>query len=386
MLQKFLTVTIAMALTGMALAQESVTTTTAATVETAPKDEKKFPVTISGYVDAYFRFNFANAKSAGATNNKTSFTNSQNSFELGMASLKLEHTTGKVGVVADLGFGTRADEFSYNETAQASGGSANSKFIIKQAYLTYAPSSNFKLTAGSWATHVGYELVDPYLNRNYSMSYLFSYGPFFHTGIKGEYTFGKNLLMLGIANPTDLKSASFTQKMLIGQYSIASKNDKLKLYLNYQGGKASDAVKLNQYDAVITGTVTDKFSVGVNGTVQSLKQKGVNGKYGDTESWWGTALYLNVDPQPWFGLTLRGEYFDDKKFLTAATVNPLSTTGVRLGGNIFETTLSANFKIDNLTILPEFRYESASKNLFVKDDGTGTKSTASVLLAAIYKF
>ena len=39
----------------------------------------------------------------------------------------------------------------------------------------------------SWATHVGYELVDAYLNRNYSMSYMFSYGPFFHTGIKADF-------------------------------------------------------------------------------------------------------------------------------------------------------------------------------------------------------
>ena len=81
--------------------------------------EKTGP-TISGSVDAYYRFNFSNPKSDATSapglsdfspyNNYTSFTNSQNSFELGMASLKLEHTMGKVGVVADLGFGKRAEE------------------------------------------------------------------------------------------------------------------------------------------------------------------------------------------------------------------------------------------------------------------------------------
>jgi hypothetical protein len=48
---------------------------------------------------------FANAKDSGRTNNYTSYTNSQNSFELGMASLKADYTIGKVEAVADLGFG-----------------------------------------------------------------------------------------------------------------------------------------------------------------------------------------------------------------------------------------------------------------------------------------
>jgi hypothetical protein len=46
------------------------------------------------------------------TNNYTSFTNSQNSFELGMASIKADYSIGKVDGVIDLGFGRRAEEFS----------------------------------------------------------------------------------------------------------------------------------------------------------------------------------------------------------------------------------------------------------------------------------
>ncbi len=61
---------------------------------------------------------------------------------------------------------------------------------------------------------------------------MFSYGPFFHTGVKAEYTAGKSGFMLGILNPTDLKSANFQQKMIGAQYSFAA-SDKLKFYLNY---------------------------------------------------------------------------------------------------------------------------------------------------------
>lgn len=341
--------------------------------EAAP--EKKPALIISGYGDAYWKYDFNKT----ASNNRTSFTNSHNSFELGMASVKLEHSTGKVGIVADLGFGKRADEFSYNEVAEASGGSANSKFIIKQLYLSYQVSEHFKFTAGSWATHVGYELVDPYLNRNYSMSYMFSYGPFFHTGVKAEATYGKNGFMLGIANPTDLKSTTMEHKYVIAQYSTATKDDKLKAYLNFQGGKPNEDTKLSQVDLVLNGTVSSKFGIGYNGTVTMIKARELDGKFGDSKSWWGSALYLNYDPSSVVGLTLRNEYFSDKKQLNVFS-------SATKGGNIFATTLSANFKIDNLTIIPEFRLENASEEIYSKSNGNGTKSSANFLVAVVYKF
>src|SRR5258705_7413401 len=98
----------------------------------AQDSTKKGNLTISGSVDAYYRYNFNNAKDSGRTNNYTSFTNSQNSFELGMASIKGDYSIGKVDGVIDLGFGRRAEEFSYNESGTLA--------AIKQAYVSFAPS------------------------------------------------------------------------------------------------------------------------------------------------------------------------------------------------------------------------------------------------------
>src|ERR1700750_1997714 len=76
--------------------------------------------TITGSVDVYYRYNFANAKDPETgdpvTNNYTSFTNSQNSFELGMASIQAAHSFGKASAFVDLGFGRRAEEFNYANT------------------------------------------------------------------------------------------------------------------------------------------------------------------------------------------------------------------------------------------------------------------------------
>ena len=247
---------------------------------------------------------------------------------------------------------------------------------LKQLYVSYAPSSKVKLTLGSWGTHIGYEVLDAYLNRNYSMSYMFSYGPFFHTGIKSEFTVNsKTVLMVGVSNPTDLKTASHMPKMIIAQLATGSKDDKLKVYLNYQGGSFNDSGRLYQEDVVLTYALTSKFGLGYNGTWQT-KQSRLNNKWLSSNSWWGSALYATVDPKPWFGLALRAEYLDDKK----------NVLGFNEG--VIETTLSANFKVENLVIIPEFRLDngSTSPGLFQTSAGAATKSTESFLLAAIYKF
>ena len=105
-----------------------------------------------------------------------------------------------------------------------------SHFANSQTSLPYpyAPSTKVKFTMGKWFTHVGYEVPDAYLNRNYSMDYMFSHGPFFHTGIKLDVTLNSNVgLMIGVANPTDFSSSSFAKKNFIGQVHIATTNSKV---------------------------------------------------------------------------------------------------------------------------------------------------------------
>jgi Putative beta-barrel porin-2, OmpL-like. bbp2 len=342
----------------------------------AQDSTKKGSLTISGSVDAYYRYDFHNAKDSGRTNNLTSFTNSQNSFELGMASLKADYTIGKVEGVVDLGFGRRAAEFSYadgNGWPQGSGNGISTLAAVKQAYVSYAPSDKVKFTMGKWGTHVGYELLDAYLNRNYSMDYMFSYGPFSHTGLKMDVTASKNFaFMIGVANPTDLVTASFAKKFFLGQIHLTTTNTKVTAYINYVGGKDMGDNTINQFDAVITGTVCSKFSIGYNGTVKTVKPSG-----GSSDSWWGSALYLNYDPTAMFGLTARGEYFDDKKGVAA------------IGTSIFDFTLSGDIHIDNLTIIPEFRFDAAKDPTFFKNSDTdfpSSKGTGQFILAATYHF
>jgi Putative beta-barrel porin-2, OmpL-like. bbp2 len=341
-------------------------------------------LTFSGSADAYYRYNFA-----GKANNYTSFTNSQSSFELGMASLRADATamSGKVGATVDLGLGRRAEEFSYTDGESNTGKNGFvSLSLIKQAYITYAPSAKIKFTAGKFATHVGYELLDAPLNRNYSMSYMFTNGPFFHTGLKADITAGPIGFMIGLTNYTDQSTATTNVKNFIAQISAATKDGKLKAYLNYSGFGGSSSgnnplriKSLSQIDAVVMATISSKFNIGYNGTVQSKKPTA-----GSSGSWIGNALYLNFDPTDKIGITLRSEYISDKDHITYAYT--FNGTDFINADNIFANTLSFNAKVGPLTIIPEFRFESAKGKIYLKDDGSDTKSTASGLIAVVYKF
>jgi hypothetical protein len=266
---------------------------------------------------------------------------------------------------------------------------------VKQLYASYQATSNIKFTMGKWGTHIGYEVLDAFANRNYSMDYMFSFGPFFHTGLKADVTLSPTTaFMVGIANPTDFSTTTASTKVLIAQFSTGTKDGKLKAFLNYQGyaGVSQDTMiasgytlykNLNQFDLVINGTISSKFGIGLNGTVQSVKSSVLD----KSASCWGAAAYLNFDPTATFGLTLRGEYFSDKNGLKI-NPNDFDTNSSETAGlNVFDLTLSGIIKVGtNLTIIPELRLDDGSKDFFSKSDGTTSKSTVSGLLAVVYHF
>lgn len=329
------------------------------------KDSTLFEkLSVSGYGGVYYKYNF----NENVTDNKTSFTNSHNSFELGMLSLKVQHNFGKVGLTGDVGFGKRADAFSYNDE--------RSSVMLKQLYIDYSPVSWLKLTAGSFSTFIGYELVDANLNRNYSMSYMFSFGPFFHTGIKAEATLGQHTFMLGVFNPTDYKYAPLGNKKYVGgQWQFHPDGVPFSSVLGYIGGEDTAGVRNDQIDLVMNYTFSSHFSLGYNGTYSQY-----GGSVPDA-GWWGSALYFNVDCNEKIGFTLRSEYFNDKDNLKVFTDKTTFTEG----GSIWAFTLSANYHVGPLTLIPEFRIDHATAPVFTKG-GNPKDNTANVLVAAVYSF
>jgi hypothetical protein len=316
--------------------------------DTTKPDAPVKTTTFTTYIDGYYRADFAGLKS----NNKTSFTNSNNQLKLGMASFKIDKTIGNFAGTADLGVGMRAEENSYHDKGIGT--------VVKQAYISYAPYSIVKFTIGKWATHIGYELLDAYSNRNYSMSYGFSNGPFFHTGVRADISLGgKSAMMVGVAEPTDYTSAKVEAKMIIAQFSTGTIDNKFKAFLNYQGGKGK-----TQFDLVLNGVATSNFGINYDGTICNLMGS----------SWSSNALYFNYEPNAKVGFALRSEYFNDSK------------SAVGVGTSIFQNTFSINVHIKKLTIIPELRLDDAADKVFANATGVTSTGAGNFLIAAVYKF
>ena len=314
---------------------------------------KKSSTTLTAYLDVYYRALLKNG--GGSNNNFTSFTNTHNSFKLGMASIKVDQTLGKFTASLDLGIGKRADEFSYNDKDILTN--------IKGATIAYAVTDKLKITAGKFSTHIGYELLDATSNRNYSMSYGFSYGPFFHTGFKADIVLGgKTALMVGLVDPTDYTSFNSKPKYIIAQISSASKNDKLKGYLNYLKGDIT-----TQYNLVVVASLTNKVSTAFDASINQQKF-GTRGS-----SWSSKAFYINYDISEKLGLTLREDFFSDR------TISPIGL------GSINATTLSGKIKINKITMIPEVRIDRGITPLLSTKTGTATNAST-FLVAAIYAF
>ena len=328
----------------------------------AAKPTEAAPLVIAGHVDAYYRY--SSNKVAG----KTSYSDAGNGFGFGMANLQVSKDNGKIGFMADVMFGPRAEGTNYYYVDKE--GKSSSLAFIKQLYVTYKPTDKAKFTIGNFMTFVGYELAEASNNLNYSMSYNYTNGPFFHTGLKLDYQFTDKFAgMLGVFNRTDTKLDD-GPKFVGGQLSYV--DGPFKIYLNGLSGKENDSLTVTTLDVTTSYQATSKLGLGFN-----LINKSAAPKVGSTASWLGTALYVNYAVTDKVVLAARGEYLaDDKGALFGIESN-----------NVMALTLSGNFKIDALTIIPEIRFDTAKKDIFSTTDLTKFKGgETSFILAAVYKF
>ncbi|MEN2283611.1 porin [Algoriphagus sp. SE2] len=369
-------------------------------------EEEKQPskFTFSGSVDAYFRTNF------GAPNKGENFQAPSSSFgnlpgfSLGMANIIATYEGEKVGAVADLVFGPRGEDAVFGSPLYA-GGMAGSSQIINQLYVYWNVSDVVTLTFGNFNTFLGYEVISPTANFNYSTSYMFSYGPFSHTGLKADFALtDKWSFMAAVMNPTDM-----TEFNLNGTYTYGAQlgysTDAGSTYLNFvygdqdgkldaaSGGLVPGQTSLGntfQVDLTTGFNLSEALYLGVNTTYNTTSAGEVfNGSDatdidGDGSGFYGFAGYLQAATSENFALGLRGEYFS----VFNGGLDGVVGTDPNGDGNVFAVTLSGNAKIgNNLTLIPEIRLDSMSEdNFFLNKDLAGSKSLSSFLLAAVFSF
>ena len=384
----------------------SITSTQLVFAQEEEATEETPVLTLSGSVDAYFRTNF-NAPNKGDNFQApaSSFGNLPG-FSLGMANIIAKYEGKKVGAVVDLVFGPRGEDAVFGSPLY-SGGSAGSSQIVNQLYVYWNVTDAVTLTFGNFNTFLGYEVISPTANFNYSTSYMFSYGPFSHTGIKANIALSdKFSFMAAVMNPTDMTEFNLNGTYTLGGqlgYSTDLGNTYLNVVYGDQDGTLnndgtlipgqSSLGKTFQIDLTTGFNLTDVLYLGVNTTYntsasgEEFSGSDVQDTEGDGAGFYGFAGYLQARPSETFGLGLRGEYFSVFNGGLDGVVGldrPAADGGE---GGVFAVTLSGNAKIgNNLTLIPELRLDTMSNDFFTDNDLNPSKSLSSFLLAAVFAF
>src|SRR5687768_8100557 len=170
--------------------------TTTAPAEGEEEEQEEPGFTFSGSVDTYFHSSFGttNTTFGGISAPSSAFADLKG-FGLGMANLIASYSGDKVGFTADLVFGPRGRAAVF----------ASPQGIVNQMYAYYKLTERVTLNLGQFNTFLGYEVISPAVNFHYSTSYMFSYGPFSHTGLRADFDLGGGMIAkLAVMNPTDL--------------------------------------------------------------------------------------------------------------------------------------------------------------------------------------
>ncbi|CDF78030.1 conserved hypothetical protein (DUF1597) [Formosa agariphila KMM 3901] len=325
-------------------------------------ETKKF--TISGSVDAYYQ-TYLTAPDNEGQSFGTAFAD-QSGFALGMGNVIFSYEGAKTGAVLDLVVGPRGAAATFN-TDILDG-------IVNQAYVYWNVSDKTTLTFGRFNTFLGYEVIAPAANFNYSTSYLFSSGPFSHMGLKADFAISDDFsLMLAVTNPWDVNNTSYDGEYALGA-QLGYKGQYLNLY--YDSGANSGL----GFEIDYTGgfDLTDAFYLGINAAYETTSyvfdDDGNELADDFTNGFYGVALYPQYTTSDAFAVGLRGEYFGYH-----AEEGDTSS--------VFGLTLTGSYTIESLIIKPEIRLDSWSDATpYLDNDGVATDNLAAFTVAAIYAF
>jgi len=324
-------------------------------------------LTVSGTVDVYGTVNTVDG--AGAPGLLVDTPKDATMFGLGMANTIFAYEAGKATAVVDLAFGPRS--------ADASGYGS----IVNQMYVSYSVNDALTVTAGQFNTFLGYEVISPAANFNYTVSYLFNAGPFTHVGAKLDYAASEDLsFMVAVTNPHGNFGTAYGEDYAQLGFQAGYKGQYLNIAYGADGTtydgdfiEFKDGVdvyeKLDKTDVLYldyTGgfDVSDAFYVGINAAYSTSA---------DAKSGYqGAALYLQYAASETLSLGLRPEYFA----YNGEANNDESVTAITLTANTALT--------DNLNVVADLRIDSSEDGLI--EGASEEKSFNQLTVAAVYSF
>jgi len=340
-------------------------------------------VELSGIIDAYYLYN-GNKPDAGVGTTGRAFDVSHNNFSLNLAKLTLEKKNdlgNRLGFRLDFAFGPTAERIQsvYDRSRVIDGVGFDATKHLLQAYASYVAPVGKGLTIdfGKFTTPVGAEVIETKDNFNYSRSFLFTYGPYYHAGVRAKYVANDKVAVTGfLINGWDKLFDNNTGKT-VGFSVGLTPTKKFSLTQTYLGGPENDLTNKgwrNISDTVATVIVNDKVTL-LGNFAYTKDRRYINNRLTEG-NWKGFAGYARFAFTNKIAFSPRFEIFDDPQGFQTGT--PQTLKGL---------TFTQEFKLsNNLLSRFEFRRDMSDQSFFAKAGGRTAKQQNTFLVGLSYFF
>lgn len=325
-----------------------------ATAQEKDSTQQKGKLTISGYAEAYYSYDF----NQPADHLKPGFLynfNRHNELNLNLGILKANYTSDRVRGNIALMAGTYAQ---YNLAAEPQ--------IMQHVYeanVGVRVGKNVWIDAGIMPSHIGFESAIGKDCHTLTRSIMAENSPYYETGAKVTWTPNSKwtFAAMYLNGWQRIKKADGNQTPNFGTQISFKPNDRVFLnWSTYIGNDQPDSTRRMRYFNDLYGTfgITDKFSLtaGIDyGIEQQAKGKS------DLNTWYAPIVVARYAFTNKFALAGRVEYFNDKDGVIISTGTP---NGFRTSGY----SLNMDFTpVDHVMFRIEGRMFNSKDDIFKKD-------------------
>jgi len=318
------------------------------------------PLTVSGYAEVYYSYDF----NKPLNNNKAPFLYSHtrnNEVNLNLAFIKAAYNTDKVR--ANLSFAAG----NYMNANYAAEPGVLKNIFEANAGIKLSKKSELWLDAGIFASHIGFESAISKDCWTLTRSILAENSPYYESGVKLGYTSnnGKWFLSAMYLNGWQrITRVDGNTTPAFGTQVTFKPSDKVTLNSStFIGNDKPDSIKQMRYFHNFYGIFQLSKQLAVTtGFDYGLEQK-VKGSSA-MNHWYSPVIILRYSPDDKNSIAVRGEYYADPKGVIIAT-------GTEDGFKTFGWSINYDRKIINNAVWRiEYRGFSGKNNYFIKNNNS----------------
>ncbi|MBC7744129.1 MAG: porin [Flavobacterium sp.] len=334
------------------------------------------PLTISGYVEGYYAYDF----SKPVNNLRPSFTYNHtrnNEINLNLGLLKAAYATDNVRANLGLMVGTYAQ---YNLAAESD---VFRNLYEANAGVKLSKNSNLWLDAGIFAAHIGWESAIGKDNWTLTRSIAAENSPYYEAGAKISYTSADSKLFLSglvlngwqrIQRVDGNQSTAFGTQITYKPTASVTLNSS-----TFIGNDKPEISRQYRYFHNLYGIFQLNQKVGlILGFDAGIEQK--SKKSNDYNTWYSPTGILRYKPSAKVSLAGRAEYYSDENgvIISSGTPNGFKTWGY-----------SANVDYSpyqNITFRLEGKIYDSKDAIFTRESGSSTNNNSAITTAVAVSF